>query len=502
MKKYSFEKLFWWPLVVGAALATGLISILIGLGQSVWFDEGYSIMLAQSSWAELLALTAVDAHPPLYYLLLKGWGELFGFSELALRSLSAVFLVGAIIVAAALIRRLFSAKVALLVLPFLILGPFLLRYGFEIRMYSLALLIAVSATYALVVARQSQQKRHWLVYAVLVALGMYTLYMMIVVWFAHLVWLLFGSLKQRPRQPFWRWQWLYAFGGAVVLFIPYIPTFFYQMTNSALPGIGAPVTLTKYVDMTTVLLLFTPEWQLNAWLSLLLLAVVVAFVSIAYKTYRLLRQNERSNYWLLVSLALVPIAFYTLISLPPLTPIFVNRYLAHVSLFIYLLVGVTLAVALVRRSQFSQRMRRLAVLTYAWTIVILLFGVSSLAVTGNFIFERLQSPQTQQIRADIDCGNAVVVADDPYTYIDARFYFTDCDFRFFSQDPVRKVGGYAPLHDSTARVASPEDLTAPYVIRLGWDGAEASFAPDGRYVLVDSRVYDKQLVEVYALSEE
>jgi uncharacterized membrane protein len=85
--------------------------MVLSLRQSIWFDEGYSILLAKQPVGELLALTAVDAHPPLYYLLLKAWGEMFGFTEFALRSLSALFLGGAVTTMLLLIRRLFGTRV-------------------------------------------------------------------------------------------------------------------------------------------------------------------------------------------------------------------------------------------------------------------------------------------------------------------------------------------------------------------------------------------------------
>ena len=157
------------------------LAMLLARGQSVWFDEGYSILLAKHSVSELLALTAVDAHPPLYYLLLKMWGELFGFSEFALRSMSALFAAGTVTLALTLARKLFGTRVALIALPFVVIAPFILRYGYEIRMYSLVGFLGVAGTYALITARQTEKLWWWAVYAVVVALGMYTLYMSIVI---------------------------------------------------------------------------------------------------------------------------------------------------------------------------------------------------------------------------------------------------------------------------------------------------------------------------------
>jgi uncharacterized membrane protein len=58
--------------------------------KNLWLDEAASWDLATSSIARLIALTAADIHPPLYYLALKLWVWIFGDSVGALRSLSVV----------------------------------------------------------------------------------------------------------------------------------------------------------------------------------------------------------------------------------------------------------------------------------------------------------------------------------------------------------------------------------------------------------------------------
>ncbi|HEU5122140.1 MAG TPA: hypothetical protein VFT59_04805 [Candidatus Saccharimonadales bacterium] len=72
-----FEQHFYWIVIIGVAVAMG-VSLGIGLMQSVWFDEAYSIILAKKPISELLYLTSIDTHPPLYYLLLKLWASIFG----------------------------------------------------------------------------------------------------------------------------------------------------------------------------------------------------------------------------------------------------------------------------------------------------------------------------------------------------------------------------------------------------------------------------------------
>lgn len=486
---------YWWAVCIVAGVLVAVLSLVVSNGQAMWFDEGYSILLAREPIGEILSLTAVDAHPPFYYLLLKLWATVFGFDGFALRALSALLMGGAVAVILALIKRQFSVRVALAVIPFLVLAPFILRYGYEVRMYALATFIGVSATYAMVRAQVSKGWAWWVVYAGLVALGMYTLYMMIALWVAHVVWLLVTSIRQ--RQSIRSWKWLYALGGAVLLFAPYIPTFFYQLTHSALPGIGHEVTLTQLVDISSILTLYTSEWQLSGWLSPALGAVLLLVIILGVVSYQRATKAHKSLilFWLI--LAIVPLIFFTLTSLPPRSSIFINRYLAHVAIFIY----ATGALLIVLGWRYGYR--KLATAAAAALFGLLLLGVVNLQQAGNFIFERQQHPMTQLIREHVTCdADTVVVADDPYTYIDSVFYYNDCDIRFFSEYDLERKGGYAMLHGSDRRVDGSESLTAPRLAHLRWDGQDASFVPDARYQLVQSTQYEKQVVDIYELIVE
>ncbi|MGI9340138.1 MAG: glycosyltransferase family 39 protein, partial [Psychrobacter sp.] len=390
--------------------------MILSIGQPIWFDEGYSVYVARQPIGELLALTAVDAHPPLYYVLLKLWAGLFGWGEFALRSLSGVAValtVGAVFMT---VRRLFSVRIALGVLPFLILAPFFLRYGYEVRMYAVAGLIGALATMTLVYALKAKRATLWVIYAALVALGMYTLYMMAALWFAHAIWLLVRSIRRKEN--FRRWKWFFAYILSVILFLPYITTFIHQLVNSALPGIGQQVTLTRVVDMGTMLSVYTPEWKIGGWVSLVLATLSITVVWLLIRLWRVSNRDDRKRLVFLASLALVPVIFYAVTSLPPRDPIFVNRYLAHTVIWIYLLVGIVIALSW----KYQKKMKVPTSLLAGITITVLMIsgtGVLKLQQTGNLVFERMQKPRTIELRNDITCDSSTtIVAADPYTYLD------------------------------------------------------------------------------------
>jgi uncharacterized membrane protein len=446
-----FERHFITLLVVGVVLAM-TVSLTIGLHQSVWFDEAYSILVAKQSPGQLLHLTALDTHPPLYYLLLKGWAGLFGWGELALRSLSVLCMGGAAALGILLVRRLFGVRVALMCLPFVVFAPFLLRYGFEIRMYALASFVGIAATYVLVMARQTKERQRQLrlygLYMVLVALGVYTLYYMVLVWVAHVVWLVW--MARGDKQSIVRVPWFVAMCGSVVLFLPWLPVFVSQIGNGALAAISQPLTVDNLTGIVSFMFVYQPTWQLDAGTSLLVVYVIVTLSVFTTVALRSVTKMERSYVVLLAMYVLVPISLLALVSL--FRPMYVERYLAHITIAASLFAGVV--TALVVRQKKSHRRY---VMAAGGLVVVLLVGVAHLAQVGNFNYQRLQTPMVKQAAMLLDdCGkDKTILAADPYVAIELSYYLPSCEVRFYSESATLG-GGYAPLSDSPLQVRDPK----------------------------------------------
>ncbi|MCL7453878.1 MAG: hypothetical protein M8467_12620, partial [Anaerolineae bacterium] len=78
-----------YQLVLAATILLALGLRLARLGfQPLWWDEGWSLYFATTDLATLLERTAVDIHPPFYYLLLQAWTGVLGKGVLSARLLS------------------------------------------------------------------------------------------------------------------------------------------------------------------------------------------------------------------------------------------------------------------------------------------------------------------------------------------------------------------------------------------------------------------------------
>lgn len=481
----------WWAVMTIAMALTFVLALYLGKGQDIWFDESYSIIVAKHPINELLGLTSVDAHPPLYYLMLKLWASVFGWSELALRSLSAIFAALTVGAIALLVRYLFGLRSMLVTLPFLIIAPFWLRYGYEIRMYSLAGFIVALASLILVKATKSKNKWWWVLYASLVAVGMYTLYMTVIIWLAHFAWLVIYHRKRLFNQP-----WLWSFVGAVILFLPYVSTFLYQASHSALPGIGREYNMTQIGGVLSMLFAYTPEWQLGNIETIAILSVMILLIYIIDRVRGQTSVASRKSFGFMLCLALLPFVLFLVLDLIQRQAFFIPRYFAHIALFVYALVGVCVALG------WKYGYKKAALSLASISLILVSWGTIQLAQFGNYNFERLYWPHPSEIRKMVDCKKSMIIADDPYVYMELMNYFQDCDLRFYSSTPLKYEGGYAWLHDSNKRASGLTDLTSKNIVHIYWSEVTNPLQFDNRYRLLSSETYQKHIINTYELTSE
>lgn len=484
------RRTFKWVLI-GSAILAGILSITIGMQQSVWFDEAYSILLATQPVGQLIHLTSLDTHPPLYYLLLKFWASVFGWSEFALRSLSVLAMAGAVIVGGLLTRKMFGNRIATGAVIALALSPLLLRYGFEIRMYSLASLIGISATYCLYSAYKASgdAKRNVLiVYGVLVAIGVYTLYYLALLWIAHVVWLVYLAVKRK-----WKIRALllyaYAYVISVALFLPWLLTFIKQISNGALAPIGQPLNMQQLTGVLSFNTVYQPEYAVTVPLTATLLLFVAVLVWSIVKGQRVLRKHA-DEIVLLGMYVAVPILVLMVVSLSK--PMYTERYLSHVVIGIMLLAGVVVTIALGR---LRNRVQQITVLVVVFGTLCL--GCVSVMSHGNFNFQRNEHPAVNQATASIaNCAEGTqLIAADPYVATELSYYLPDCELYFVSEWPTLG-GGYAPFSGSPLQIKHTDTITSPLVTYVYYGTPDQAMPKD--YTVKESRTYGALNVTVYA----
>jgi 4-amino-4-deoxy-L-arabinose transferase-like glycosyltransferase len=186
-------------------------------GQSFWLDEAIAINASRHDVSGLFhSLAHTEGNPPLYFLLLDGWMRVFGTSEAAVRSLSALFGTATIVLAFAIGRRLATPRIGLVLAALVAFNPLHVWFSQETRPY--ALLVLLSGLSFLLFAEALERDRRARVLAAWAAvsgLALATHYFAALVIVPEAVWLL---VRVRP----WR-QLAPAFAGLALVPLALIP---------------------------------------------------------------------------------------------------------------------------------------------------------------------------------------------------------------------------------------------------------------------------------------
>jgi mannosyltransferase len=134
-------------LPVAALLAVGLLLRVVALSsRGIWYDDAFSVFLARRDPASIVAGTAADTMPPLYYLLLRAWMWL-GDSLASLRMLNVLVSLGTLLLAMEVARRFVGANAAGWAGLLVAISPFQIYHAQELRMYGLLCLTLLGYVY-------------------------------------------------------------------------------------------------------------------------------------------------------------------------------------------------------------------------------------------------------------------------------------------------------------------------------------------------------------------
>jgi mannosyltransferase len=306
-------------LAFSAYLRTRLIS-----GQ-FWIDEAITTGIASHPLSQIPGVLRHDGSPPLFYLLLHFWIQAFGASETATHALSLLFGLLTVPIGMWAGWSLFGRRAGVMAGILFATNAWLTQYAQETRMYELMALLGLIATTAFIQAFIYRRRGYLILFAVAQALMLYT----------HGWGIFFGVGAVIALIPVWRASddrrglvrdAVLAFAGAVILFIPWIPSFIYQATHTgapwlARPGFGAPILISRDLlgGYQVAIALF--------------IAVVAGLLPVARGRYGGLR--ERTTLWTLIVLAVATLAVAWVSS--QITPAFLSRYFAPVLASILLL---------------------------------------------------------------------------------------------------------------------------------------------------------------------
>ncbi|MCX7996323.1 MAG: glycosyltransferase family 39 protein [Patescibacteria group bacterium] len=298
---------------------------------SFWRDEAFTWLLAKQNLPGILNTTAQDFNPPFYYVIIHNWMNIFGTSEVAIRSFSLLmYCVGCFAVYEHFKNILkTSHRRAIVYTLLLILNPLVLYYAFEGRMYSTLFALAMVSSYFFLTGKNRA-------YLAVTVAGLWThLFMGLVVVTQILFYLIEHNLwkKSSKKQETVRLPYML---GSIALVIPWL-IFFLSQNRAVQNGfwvsylqLGDYILLPGYLFTGIYKDYWAPVFQvatLRQYLYLTsLLFTLIAGVALTLRAQSMQVLRVRRYY---LYLAFIPIAAVVFVSF--FQPLFVPRYLVMAS---------------------------------------------------------------------------------------------------------------------------------------------------------------------------
>ena len=132
MKKLQLKnKQFYILTAIAALLPVGLV-----FNSNVWFDEAYTISLIRHSYSEIIEILKTDMHPPLYFLSLKLFCDVFGYSLIATKLFSVLGYTALIVLGAFTLKKHYGESTSLVFTMAAGAIPMLFYFSCQQRSYS------------------------------------------------------------------------------------------------------------------------------------------------------------------------------------------------------------------------------------------------------------------------------------------------------------------------------------------------------------------------------
>jgi mannosyltransferase len=233
----------WVVIAAVLVIAAGIVMRFVAQSE-LWLDEALSVNIARLPLGDIPDWLRHDGAPPLYYFLLHLWTDVFGTSNLAVRSLSGILSVATLVPMWFAGRRIAGRTGAWIAVILVASSPYAIGFGSETRMYSLVMLLVTIGYLAVRRLLERPSLGRQAVVALIAALLLYTHY-----WSFFLIAAVGGLLVWRawrgsdPQQRHAARAGLVALVAGAITFLPWIPTFLYQSEHTGTPW-GDPIFLT------------------------------------------------------------------------------------------------------------------------------------------------------------------------------------------------------------------------------------------------------------------
>lgn len=324
-----------------AIIVLGIIFISIPIfHNNLWFDESYSVGMANKSFVDIWKIGSNDVHPILYYWLLHIIYLIFGSNIYVYRFASIIPIAILGVLGYTHIKKDFGEKVGMLFSFFTFFLPINCVYSGEIRMYTLAMLfVTVMAIYAYRIYKNPTPK-NWIIFAIFSLASSCTHYYGLatagIINLMLFIYLIYKSIKTKKGYTIELKHFTISAVTQVALYLPWLICLIKQITGVS-KGFWIPKTSLK-----TLLQIFCFQFTgnldimfVNQWI-----AITLGVILLIYVIYSIIHSkkltDKKENLAAYLAIGIYCMVFIAVFIISIKTPILYPRYFLNLTgIFIF-----------------------------------------------------------------------------------------------------------------------------------------------------------------------
>lgn len=143
-----------------------LFSISLIFNNNIWFDEAYTLSLIQHNYSEVIEILKSDMHPPLYFISLKFFCEIFGYSILVTKIFSVLGYIATLLLGCTVVKKHFGSDTSVVYILTIGAIPMSLYFSVQQRSYEWCIFFVTLCFIEALLFIKSCKYRHCIIFVI------------------------------------------------------------------------------------------------------------------------------------------------------------------------------------------------------------------------------------------------------------------------------------------------------------------------------------------------
>lgn len=285
-------------------------------------DEPFTVFYSQMSFDQIGQMLRTENNPPLFFVIMHFWINVFGISEFSVRFLPALYSALTVIFIYLIGKDNFSKRVGLTSSFIFIFSESHFEYSHDCRAYTLLVFLStVSIYYLLKLLSENGKRTDWLWFGVCNSFLAYAHFIGWLVLFIEVVFIL-SEFKKAPIKKF-----VISYAVTLITLAPYLPIFLKRVTESTKNE--------TWVQKPYLSDLYSKLWDFSNKPLVTIVFIIILLSGFIF----LIRQKNKTNMQLKALLFWFLIPYIGLFIVSNKLPLYIERYLLIISIPYYILIA-------------------------------------------------------------------------------------------------------------------------------------------------------------------